>query len=516
MKRLTIILLAILPALTVVQSGCEKSYQDLNANPNQPESVPSPLILNGVLLDFYQAPWSLTQRWNQYSCCNYNYYGNQEYNWAGATLNYNTLKNIVKMEEEALGTFDEVGFKAVGKMLRAFFFYNMSMRVGDLPMNDALKGLENLTPAYDAQKDIFKQCLVWLNEANDDIASLLAKSQDNLINAGSKSSDIYFEGDLAKWQKVGNALTLRVLIQLSKHDGDADLGVKQKFSAIMGDAVKYPLLGGMIDNLQFQYNTTRNKYPNSPDNFGFDALRYNMAATHLNNLAMLKDPRTFVVAEPAPAKVSGGMSHTDFAAFVGAPSGEDLADMSTGVQDGKYSLINRKRYYSTYTAEPCIQIGYPEMCFNIAEAINRGWITGDAEDWYKKGVQASIGFYGIADGTNSVYFLEPGRSLGEFDTYTVNFDFNTYYNQASVKYKGNNADGLNQVLMQKYLAFFQNSGWEAYYNWRRTGVPSFHTGPGTGANGVVPKRWQYPTSERATNEANLVAALQRQIGRAHV
>src|SRR5687767_7922551 len=175
MKRFAIIFLCILTL------GCQKSYEDLNANPNQPQNVPAPLILNGVLIDFYQAPWSLTQRWNQFSCCNYNYYGNQEYNWAGASLNYTTLKNIMKMEEEATGTFDEVGFKAVGKFLRAFFFYNMSMRVGDLPMTEALKGLENLTPTYDSQKDIFKQCLTWLSEANDDIASLLAKSQTNLI-----------------------------------------------------------------------------------------------------------------------------------------------------------------------------------------------------------------------------------------------------------------------------------------------------------------------------------------------
>ena len=146
-----------------------------------------------------------------------------------------------------------------------------------------------------------------LGEANSDIATLIGKSQANLINAGSKESDIYFKGDLLKWQKVINAMTLRLLIHLSKQEGDADLNVKQKFAAIMGDPTKYPLLSGMADNMQFEYNATRNKYPNSPDNFGFDALRYNMAATHLNNLAMLKDPRTFVVAEPAAAKVAGGL-----------------------------------------------------------------------------------------------------------------------------------------------------------------------------------------------------------------
>lgn len=67
--------------------------------------------------------------------------------------------------------------------------------------------------------------------------------------------------------------------------------------------------------------------------------------------------------------------------------------MSANAGLGKYSFINRKRYYSNFTAENCVQIGYAEMCFNIAEAMNRGWITGTAEDWYKKGIQANIGLW---------------------------------------------------------------------------------------------------------------------------
>ena len=37
-----------------------------------------------------------------------------------------------------------------------------------------------------------------------------------------------------------------------------------------------------------------------------------------------------------------------------------------------------------------------------------------------------------------------------------------------VKCAGNTAAGLTQILTQKYVAFFQNSGLEAFYNQRRT------------------------------------------------
>ncbi len=85
-----------------------------------------------------------------------------------------------------------------------------------------------------------------------------------------------------------------------------------------------------------------------------------------------------------------------------------------------------------------------------------------------------------------------------------------YYNQSAVKYAGATA-GLNQILLQKYLAFFQNSGWEAYFNYRRTGVPAFaQDGPGTGNSGRIPKRFQYPPSESSTNGDNLKTALDRQ------
>ena len=77
-----------------------------------------------------------------------------------------------------------------------------------------------------------------------------------------------------------------------------------------------------------------------------------------------------------------------------------------------------------------------------------------------------------------------------------------------------NANGLNQILTQKYLALFQNSGQEAYFNYRRTGIPAFHAGPGTGNSGIIPKRWLYPSSESFYNEANLKTALARQFGSA--
>jgi hypothetical protein len=201
---------------------------------------------------------------------------------------------------------------------------------------------------------------------------------------------------------------------------------------------------------------------------------------------------------------------------VGADAGLDLGIMYNNAGLLKYSFLNRKKYYIGYTAENAIQIGYPDMCFNIAEAINRGWVTGNAETWYMKGIKASMDFYGIpsSGGTFTAFFYRPGSSdvknIANYDTYPINFDWNTYYNQASVKYNGNNATGLAQILQQKYLALFRQEGLESYYTYRRTGIPNFTTGPGTGNSNRIAMRFKYPSSEASANTTNYSAALQAQ------
>jgi hypothetical protein len=509
----------LLSAVAVISMGsCNKKMDEYFTDPNRPTEVPASLILNGVLNDLAYRPWDLTQRWSQFTCCNYNYYGNQEYNWGGAALNYTTLKNVMKMEEEAKkgGASDLNPYSALGKFFRAYFFYQMTMKVGDLPLNESLQALDNTTPEYDTQKDIFLQILNWLEQANTDLTGLIGKADASLLG------DFYFNNDLKKWQRVVNTFKLRVLIALSKKETDTDLVIKTKFSQVIANKKVYPIMERMLDNLQYVFNSAFNKYPINPDNYGFDAIRYNFAATYLNKLSELKDPRVFIVAEPAGKKLIDGLQPTDPAAFVGASSAQDLADMTTkaatnngpGYLPGEFSFFNRKRYYSNYIAENTIIIGYPEMCFNIAEAINRGWITGSAEEWYQEGIQASHGFYGLKPGSNDVFFIKAGGSptnSADYNKYTITYDWDTYYAQSSVKYAGNNATGLNQVLTQKYLAFFANSSWEAYNNFLRTGIPTFAAnGPGTGNSGLLPKRFQYPVSERNTNNENWTDAVQKQ------
>ncbi len=474
--------------LVVTLAGCNK-FEEFEQNPNLPGEVPPSLIFTNVSNNMVYNPWSDVQRWNQFWCSNYAYYDDQEYDWTTTNFNYSNLNNVKQMVAEAtrIGLPENNAYSALAKFFNAYYFVDMSMRLGDIPLTDALKGLDNTTPAYDSQKAIFVQALTWLEESNSDLQKLI-DANDNTL-----SGDFMLGNDLTKWQKVVNAYKMRLLITLSKKESDTDLNIKQKFADMIGNPAKYPLMSSLDDNLQYIFNTTTNKYPLNPDEYGFTATRNNMSATYLNTLASLHDPRTFIVADPAPSKIAGGLTVSDYEAYVGASSGESLDDMSTKMLNGEYSPISKEKYYGTYTGEPAIQLGYIEQCFNIAEAINRGWISGNAEEYYMNGIKASWTFHGADVASN----------------------WAGYYAQANVKYKGNNAEGFTQILTQKYLGFFQNSGWEAYYNNRRTGIPTFLTGAGTANSGRIAIRWQYPSSERTTNADNYNAALNSQYGSAN-
>ena len=147
-------------------------------------------------MNLYDGPYGDYEKWDQYFLQNYDYYGNNRYDFGSGANFYATLKNVTKMEEEAkrIQLPAVNSYSALAKFLKAYFFTQMSLQMGDIPMKDALKGLEALTPAYDSQKDIFKQAFDWLEGANTDLASLQG-------SANSLQGDIYLDNDLAEMAK---------------------------------------------------------------------------------------------------------------------------------------------------------------------------------------------------------------------------------------------------------------------------------------------------------------------------
>lgn len=460
-------------------------FGDLADDPNKATSVPPSQLLSESLNVMNnigdEGAWEEPQRDNQYWAISFDYYGDQDYNWGEISYRYKALSNVVAMEKEAKGLDNQLKYEAIAKFLKAYFYDYMTKRVGDIPLTESLNA--NLTqPKYDAQKEVYIAILDLLETANDEITT--AQTQ---VGTSPVLGDYLYQGDLKKWQKAINVFHLRVLMSLSLKNNE--LNIASKINTLLTNPGKYPLFSGVEDNMKRSFGDEQgNRYVLNPSNYGFNRNRNIIGATYLDLLKTNNDPRIYIVADPAPFYFDKN-DPLNLNAYVGAKTGADQGQMQVDSDNGKYSYPNEARYYSTFKGEPYVQIGYAEQEFIIAEAINRGWTAGSAATHYNNGIKGSMSFYGVPD--NAV---------------------TSFLGSANVIYKGDNANGLTQILTQKYIAFFNNSGLEAYFNYRRTGVPTFDIGPANKNGGKIPNRWKYPQSEFQNNAANVTAALNSQYG----
>jgi hypothetical protein len=452
-------------------SSCRKHayYQE---NPNQPSSATPALLLTNIAISVF----NYDPTGPAYASRQLTYYerGNSavDYSWTNSSYgNFDILRQVMKMDELAQQTGEE-NYRGLAKFFRAVLFTQLTETFGDIPYSDALGALnDNTKPVYDKQEDVYVGILNELDEAN----TILSDAK------GPIGGDVIYSGKASQWKKLVNAFRLRVLIHLSKKEANTKLNIKTQFQNIISNASTYPLMTGSADNGQIVFNSssTSNYYPTCGSLSVGTAVSIEEGMANI--LKARNDPRLFSFADPI-----SGLQPNVFANYAGVNAGMTVADQQTASANA--SRINR-RYpdINNPVNEPLILLGYPEQEFLIAEAISRGWITGagTAAEHYNNGITASMKFYGISDAAIA-----------------------TYLGGANVAF--NPANAIPMIITQKYIALFMQSGWEAFFEQRRTGIPTLNVGPGTYNNGQVPKRWLYPQSEFDYNNANVEAAVASQ------
>ena len=510
-----------LVAISFGITGCQKG-DNLTANPNvaaESSTIPSSLLLNHITANLMKEEDPITSnvyKYNQNLVSNYTYYfGSNAYAWSTTSSTYDNIKYCVKMEEQALNQYKNRTnvYFALSKFFKAYSYIWLTQRVGDIPMSQA-NDINNLTPKYDSQHDVYKQSLALLDSANIILGSLISTANANTkVDA---SGDV-FGLTYAQWQKAVNTYKLRVLISLSKRaDDNADLNIKSQFAAIINNPTQYPIMTSNSDNVVYKFNSAYNQYP--PQRYGYAQYNncVNISNTWIKATVPNKDPRVFTLLSPGIRSINTDNPVGSFSNYVGQDQDSSITSMKfTFTNDTYLSSPSYNRYMTPSNiggtlSENYILLGYSEMCFNIAEAVNRGWVTTQtASTWYTKGVQASLDFYGIKQGGTVIVGNNDGTkpNLG-----TATYDVNTFL--TNIAYAGDNATGLTQILTQKYVSFFLNSGFESFYQWRRTGVPAFKEGGlGIGTPTFkIPLRWQYPVDEVNYNAENNKSALASQYG----
>jgi hypothetical protein len=467
--------------LVTILSSCNK-FEDYQINPNNPTIADPSLLLPAIERNAFStisADAALASRYLVYTqgASNSQYYG-----WQRSGMGYSNISQVVKMEQEA-ARVGKLNYRYIGKFFRSYFVVGMTQTFGDIPYSKMMQSIANnnvtdtlaIRPVYDKQEDVYIGVLNDLKIASDSL------SATEVAIGG----DLVYGGSIDKWKRLINSFTLRVLMSLSKKESVASLNIKQRFNEIVSNPAKYPLLAGNADNGKFTYfNITGNQYPY----FNNNSMKtdYYLDSTFARILRNLQDPRLFVFGK---AKPSATLPATDFNAYDGLLGSAALAYNTAKRGAGNASQIHDRYAYEAIN-EPSLLMGYAELQFILAEAVVRNWITGNANSYYTNGIRASMNF-------------------SNFNNAYSETTMNNYLAQPVIALQAGKE--IEQIITQKYISMFMNTGWQPFYEQRRTGFPAFETsGAGILNGGKIPKRWMYPTDEYNNNRVNVEQAVRTQ------
>lgn len=223
----TIILSALLGSALL--SSCDNGFEEMNINPNAPESAPTYTIFpiaTKIFVDEMRDGWvsgRMLLPWVQYSAQrNYTEEDKYAYRDAGqvqsgwtelyrAAANYQQIIKYASDSDYLLryGYADGDNTIAVSRIMLAYTFDNLVTHFGDVPYwsygsqdaeFQALQIDKFKTPVYASQEKIYTDILKELKEAEAQLSAAKADVQGDLI----------YEGDVAKWKKFANSLRLRI------------------------------------------------------------------------------------------------------------------------------------------------------------------------------------------------------------------------------------------------------------------------------------------------------------------
>lgn len=409
---------------------------------------------------------------------------NAGYNSAYWDANYsNSIRNIVDVIGNIKQDTSKSNFYNIARIFKVFMFQRMTDMYGDIPYSEAGQGyLSGKTATkYDKQQDIYADMLNELQDA----ASKLDATKSNTLG----TADQIYGGDVGKWKKFAYSEMVRLAMRMSKVDEASAKTWVQK-------AVQGNVMTDNSDNALFKHQAVSgNQATNGNgwvlDNVDKDASR--VSKTLIDYLKVTNDPRLKYIATVATDPANGAdLGDNTPSIQIGQPNGYDLGGTITNISNApnwpgnrnKYSIVNRSTF-ARYDA-PTFFLTYAETQLLLAEAAERGWVTGNASTFYSAGVTAAI-----------MQLNQTGAALTDADAATY-LAANPYTN------------GIQQINEQYWIVTFMDE-YEAWANWRRSSYPLLTPVNyfNNITNGTIPRRFTYPAGEVTTNAAGYSDAVSR-------
>ncbi|WP_315821992.1 SusD/RagB family nutrient-binding outer membrane lipoprotein [Paraflavitalea speifideaquila] len=208
-------------ALIASLPSCKK-FLAVNTNPNSPTTIEASLVLPQAIV--YTAS-TMGVSFHDYGSWQVGYFANAGgFGGWGNTITYefttnsftglwsSTYDNLEDYEyiiSSTTGRDTFAYFNATARIMKALNYQLLADEYDQIPYEDALKGLDALTPKYDAAQDVYKKLYTDLDEAIGVINN--AKFPNALGTA-----DVVFGGNMTKWKQLANTLKLKLRIRVSK------------------------------------------------------------------------------------------------------------------------------------------------------------------------------------------------------------------------------------------------------------------------------------------------------------
>lgn len=451
---------------TLGLTGCGK-FLDINENPNNPDQADPSLLLPTVQASLSQVVGNSFQVyggfWAQYWTQNptssqyrtYDQYRvlNTATDRAWSTLYRNALNNA-----ELIIASDVAGsehFKGIAYILKAYGFQLATDAFGEVPLSEALKGSGFINPTYESQELVYDSIFMFIDKGKE----FLEVASANSVG----SQDMIFAGDVGQWEAFANTLALRAYLRLSQVDpAKAEAGIRALYAS------NATFLGS---DATITYTTTGgNENPLYNEMVGLGRTQNIVASrTVVDQLKANNDPRlTALYTIPV-----------DSTTVIAIPQGS-YASNTRVVVSLPSSAVGANPIEQNSALAPVKLISESESLFLQAEAVARGWATGDAKALYDNAVEASFTTLGLSAAQAA-----------------------TYLGQAAIAYPtaGTVAAKVEAIITQKYYAMCGFQGFEAWTEWRRTGYPTFfvQSAASTLGDGKMPLRLPYPNSEITSN-----------------
>ncbi len=497
MKRSTTYLMMGI-GMTIAFSSCKKDLLNTNTNPTAVSAStynPNFLLTTVQLMytgstDFgaenWQTEWGEIAGFVQHvASTNTAYYSGDKYlNSVGNFPVYFThayiyqVQPVVELYQLTLNKPQYKNLHQMARIMKAMVFERITDLYGDVPYSQAGLGYYSsiYAAAYDKQQDIYTDLLKEVSQATDSLD----------VNADYPTGDVYYSSfgttQISEWKTFGYTLLLRMAMRLTKVDPSTAQTYVNKVQGLT--------MQSNNDNAIVEHelgSETQNR--DSWSIIGQDSADLKLCSTYIDSLQFNNDPRLPWMS------VIFATEDTTSADQLGLPPGYIIGGTNpaiditqtptypaTGMQG--YSRFNDNILSLT---SPNLILTYAESEFLLADAAKRWGIGGDPAIHYNNGVHAAI------------------DQLTAFGANLSDADGDAYL--AAHPYDDVNG-GLSQINTQFWLCTVLNE-YEAWSNWRRTGYPALTPTnyPGNVTGGTIPRRLEYPTSEKVTNEANYNAAV---------